>query len=86
MIDASRLLSRFAYGLWYADLPKEVVEATKMALADYLAACFAGYREFGKIRIVLKRLLYVAVKVTYTIKIEHDLDALDEVAQNTIDI
>ena len=44
MIDATRLLSRFAYGLWYADLPREAVEATKMALADYLAACFAGYR------------------------------------------
>ena len=42
--DHLRLLSRFAHGLHCEDLPQAVLETTKRFLADYYAACIAGYR------------------------------------------
>lgn len=42
MIHATELLSEFAYNLKFSDLPKETVETTKLFIADYFAACFAG--------------------------------------------
>lgn len=42
MIYATEFLSKFAYGLKYEDLTEETVAATKMYIADYLAAAYAG--------------------------------------------
>lgn len=42
--DTARVLSRFASGLSFSSLPSQTVETTKMFLADYCAACFAGIR------------------------------------------
>lgn len=42
MIHATEILSRFIAGMTYGDLPAEAVEQTKLFIADYYAACFAG--------------------------------------------
>jgi len=42
MIHATQILSKFIYELEYSKLPKEAIETTKLYIADYLAACYAG--------------------------------------------
>lgn len=42
--DTARLLSDFAAGLSFERLPPEAVETTRIYIADYYAACFAGIR------------------------------------------
>lgn len=43
-VDTARRLSDFAAGLVFQQLPKEAVEMTRMYIADYYAACFAGIK------------------------------------------
>lgn len=56
MIHATEILSRFAADLTFEALPEKVVETTRMYIADYYAACYAGHkvnvtfnRAFGRI-------------------------------------
>lgn len=42
--DTARILSRFAARLSFSGIPTQTVETTRMFLADYCAACFAGIR------------------------------------------
>ncbi len=44
MQEITAKLSRYVAELKYEDLPDSVVEQTKLFIADYFAACFAGYR------------------------------------------
>lgn len=44
MIDATEKLIDFAVQLKYEDLPKKVIEQTKLFIADYIAASLAGYK------------------------------------------
>lgn len=44
MIDATKMLSEFAADLKFENLPQEAVDTTKMFIADYYAACAAGYK------------------------------------------
>jgi 2-methylcitrate dehydratase PrpD len=44
LTNSTEILSNFAAQLKFEDLPKQVVEQTKMFIADYIAAAFAGYR------------------------------------------
>ena len=44
MQDITSRLSRFIADLRYEQLPEAVVEQVKLFIADYYAACFAGYR------------------------------------------
>lgn len=44
MQDITTRLSRFAAGLRFEDLDPATVEQIKLFMADYYAACFAGYR------------------------------------------
>ncbi|MBQ7116481.1 MAG: MmgE/PrpD family protein [Clostridia bacterium] len=44
MQDITSKLSRYVADLKYEHLPDSVIEQTKLFIADYYAACFAGYR------------------------------------------
>lgn len=58
MENYTKTLADFAEKLQYEDLPQPVVEKTKMFIADYYAACFAGYRvnrQFNKVTMDLIR-------------------------------
>ncbi len=44
MTHITEILARFIVGLQYEDIPKSVVETTKMYILDYYAACFAGIK------------------------------------------
>ncbi len=44
MTNLTQILSDFAAQLKFEDLPDKVIELTKMFIADYIAAAFAGYR------------------------------------------
>ena len=44
MENITSRLSRFVAQLSYEDLSADVIEQTKLFIADYYAACFAGYR------------------------------------------
>ena len=51
MIQATQLLSDFVYQLKYDDLGEDTVAVTKMYIADYFAAAYAGHEInalFGK--------------------------------------
>lgn len=43
-IDTAKILAEFAAKLTYDQIPVKVVEITRMYIADYYAACFAGIR------------------------------------------
>lgn len=44
MIDSGRTLSRFVFNLNFSDLDDKTIENTRMFIADYLAAGYAGYK------------------------------------------
>lgn len=43
MEEITKTLSEFIFNLEYDQLPKEIVEKTKMFIADYYVSCYAGY-------------------------------------------
>lgn len=58
MIHATEILSRFIAGLQYEDIPKTVVETTKMYILDYYAACFAGMKINDKFNIIMEDIFF----------------------------
>lgn len=44
MLNITEKISHYVENLTYAQLPPEVIEQVKLFIADYYAACFAGYR------------------------------------------
>ena len=55
--DTARVFSAFAAGLRFEDLPAQAVEATRMFMADYVAACFAGMRINAKFNDAIRGIL-----------------------------
>ncbi len=58
MTHVTELLSRFIADLKYEDIPKSVVETTKLYILDYYAACFAGLKVNRKFNRIMEELLF----------------------------
>ncbi len=58
MTHLTELLSGFIDGLHYEDLPRTVVEITKMYILDYYAACFAGIKINGKFNRIVEDIFF----------------------------
>lgn len=57
MHQVTKRLSDFAANLRFEDIPKEAIDLTKLYLADYYAACFAGYRVNDKMNEAMRGIL-----------------------------
>lgn len=58
MTHITEILSRFIADLRYEDIPKTVVETTKMFILDYYAACFAGIKINGKFNVITEEIFF----------------------------
>lgn len=58
IIPATKILSDYIYKLQWEDLPREVIESTKVLLLDYLASAIAGYKINRNFNTAVTKLYY----------------------------
>lgn len=82
----SKLLSDFVFNLRYKDLPQEAIEQTKLYIADYYAACFAGKKVNGKFNKAVEEILFEnsSKGVSSVLNSEKKLSSIDAAYLNAV--